>query len=554
MSRSFPQGRPNILLITTDQQRADTVGAFGLNSVIRTPALDRLAGEGTSFTRAYTPSPVCVPARFAMTTGLPPIVTGCRENSTMPDGRRSLMEMLAAAGYATHGCGKMHFAPDPAGRRMWGFGSRDFSEEVALGDDYHAFLRENGYGHVLDPHGVRGEYYYVPQPSQVPAHLHHSAWVANQSIDFIQRHVPKNPFFLWTSFIKPHPPFENPSPWNRLYRSVDMPDPWCPANASEFTGFWNALQNRYKYMETESNPHAVRTIKAAYYACVSYVDRQVGRLLDALGPEIDNTLVIFTSDHGELLGDYGCFGKRCMLEASVRVPLIVRYPRAFPAGRRCGVPVSLLDLVPTILTATGSAEPRPSHHGEDLADLARGPIVERTVFSQLSQQSLGLYMITDGRWKYIYSAADEREWSFEIGDEVRERMAPAEETAALKARLVGIVARESRCGEAVDGTWRRYGRSRVPADTRVGLLFQDPPEVYEALESLPDYGGARRQTWPSLLELANARTMEALNGITPLNEHWRAEPPRAGPNGGTTDAKAAIAPETTAVGASGIAR
>jgi arylsulfatase A-like enzyme len=522
MSHSATQRRPNILLITTDQQRADTIAALGLNPVIRTPTLDRLVAEGTSFTRAYTPSPVCVPARFALITGLPPVVSGCRENSNMPEGRRSLMEMLTAEGYATHGCGKMHFTPDPGGRRLWGFASRDFSEEVALGDDYHEHIRRHGYGHVLDLHGLRGEYYYVPQPSQLPAHLHHSTWVADRSIDFIKRQLSGKPFFLWTSFIKPHPPFENPSPWNRLYRSVDMPDPWNPRNAADFTGFWNALQNRYKYMERESNPHALRTVQAAYYACISFVDREIGRLLVALGPEIENTLVIFTSDHGELLGDYGCFGKRCMLEASARVPLVVRYPRAFPAGLGCDTAASLIDIFPTLQAAVGSTEPRPSEYGGDLSRLTGDRVGERRVFSQLSQQSLGLYMITDGCTKYVYSAADQKEWSFTVGDGVREQIAPLEESADLKAELLGVVGAHSSFGEVVDGAWRRHGRSRIPPDTREGVLFQDPPELYAALELLPEYGEARRQTVPSVLEKANSRAMD-VNGLTRFNENWQEE-------------------------------
>jgi arylsulfatase A-like enzyme len=189
---------PNILLLFTDQQRFDTIAALG-NELIRTPALDRLVREGTAFTRAYTPSPVCVSARCSLVTGLAPHVTGCVDNMRMPEDRPSFMERLREAGYQTHGIGKMHFSPDP--RRLWGFEARDVSEELSSpDDDYRRFVIENGFDHVEDVHGVRSEYYYLPQPSQLPARLHNTTWVADRALDFLKRRDRGRPFFLWASF------------------------------------------------------------------------------------------------------------------------------------------------------------------------------------------------------------------------------------------------------------------------------------------------------------------------------------------------------------------
>jgi arylsulfatase A-like enzyme len=146
----------------TDQQRADTVAALG-NPAIQTPSLDRLAEEGTAFTSCYTPSPVCIPARQALVTGLPPHQTGCFDNGANEMPFPSLMERLQALGYQTHGVGKMHFVPDLW--RMWGFEGRDTSEELqpitSDKDDFCHFLRESGYGHVDEPHGLRSEMYYI---------------------------------------------------------------------------------------------------------------------------------------------------------------------------------------------------------------------------------------------------------------------------------------------------------------------------------------------------------------------------------------------------------
>jgi len=179
--------QPNILHIFTDQQRADTIAALG-NPVIRTPNLDRLAGQSVAFTHAYTPSPVCVSARCSMIYGQYPHATGCHDNIAMPaDDRQSLMGALTEAGYRTHGVGKCHFMPDS--QAMRGFQTRERQEELVRcpeDDDYLVFLRANGFGHITDPHGARGETYYLPQPAQMPARLHPSQWVGDRCVAFIE--------------------------------------------------------------------------------------------------------------------------------------------------------------------------------------------------------------------------------------------------------------------------------------------------------------------------------------------------------------------------------
>ncbi len=489
----MPQSqRPNILLILTDQQRFDTIAALG-NSQIKTPTLDRLVREGTAFTRAYTPSPVCVSARHALVTGRAPHQSNCTDNNDGGGDEISLMEHLRRAGYQTHGVSKMHFAPVD---KMWGFESRDISEEGGGDDDYRKYLDEQGYQHVEDPHGVRSEYYYLPQPSQLPARLHNTTWTTQRSLDFLERRDRERPFFLWTSYIKPHPPFEAPTPWNKLYRAAEMDAPRRFPGDCDLMSYWNKVQNRYKYRDKGDDEMLLRTMRAAYYACISFIDSQVARIIEQLeaSGELDNTLILFTADHGEMLGDYGCVGKRSMLEASARVPLLARLPGRFAAGAKCDVPATLLDILPTCLGAANIPMPDgdEAKHGRDLADLNNEE--DRVVLSQFSHGAFGLYMAATRDWKYVYSAPDEREWLFDLRraeyeshDLARNPMFMGKLRELREALLSRL--REDGHDEPLDGAnWKKFGRRELPANADFGLLFQDAPGLQERIDALgPDY-------------------------------------------------------------------
>lgn len=485
---------PNILLLMTDQQRSDTIGALG-NPTIRTPSLDRLAREGTAFTRCCTPSPVCVAARCSLVTGLSPGQTGCVDNQATCRRLPSFMQHLTDLGYQTHGVGKMHFVPDPT--FLWGFESRDISEEGEgrqPWDDYHRFLDQQGADHVQAAHGLRGEYYYLPQPSQLPARLHHSHWVADRSIAFLERRDRRRPFFLWSSFIKPHPPFESPDPWHKLYRTPEMMPPLRLAGQEQLHTYWNRVQNRYKYNDCGYHDCLARTIRAAYYAAISLVDWQIGRILQALGDQIDRTLILFTSDHGELLGDYGCYGKRSMFQASVGVPLLMRWPgdmQPATANRRVQTPCSLLDVWPTLLAAAGQDAPAPDPDSVNLAELALAPPGDRTVFSQFQQGPLGLYMAMNSREKYIHSAADQRSWYFDLSRDPLETMDLSQNPQfidrAEKLNRTLIAHHHDDSGAVADGRWRAYPRQEIPPEPDAGLLFQDAPDLQQRIDALGPY-------------------------------------------------------------------
>ena len=242
----------------------------------------------------------------------------------------------------------------------------------------------------------------------------------------------------------------------------------------------------------------MRMMKAYYYASISFVDFQIGRVLDALeaSGQLDCTLILFASDHGELLGDFNCFGKRSMHDASVRVPLIARYPARFRAGRTCQTAVSLVDLYPTVLSAAGVDAAARTSDGLDLATVARRGSSARTVFSQFSQAATGLYMAANTDWKYVHSTGDGCDFLFDRHADPSEtvNLAASRKVAVIKEELKQALLRHLKiCGRSEAYVerggclhWRRYARInedylKTP-DAR--LLLQDYPSY--AL-NLPGY-------------------------------------------------------------------
>ena len=481
--------KPNILLLFTDMQRADTIHALG-NPVIRTPALDRLATEGTAFTNCFTPSPVCVSARCCMHYGLYPQRTGLYRNGRMMDDNgASFPALLGGEGYRTHAVGKCHFTPDRDGLR--GFQTR-LSQEENLSDpekdDYCRFLRENGYDSI-EPQGTRGEMYYIPQVSHLPAEVHPSQWVGDRSVDFVEEASRGDrPWMLFSSFIHPHPPLAPPKPWHKLYRAPLMPLPNVPQDWESLHTWVNRHQNRYKYRDQGIDTNLVRLIKAYYYATISFVDYQIGRILAALEScgQLDDTLIVLTADHGEYLGDYNCFGKRSMHDAPARVPLLVRHPERFASGTVCARAANLVDLFPTFTAAAGIDTADVELDGVDLQTLATGETDRERVYSQYDSGARGIYMVVDAGWKYFYSAADDREFLFDRTTDPQETRNKAglpfcrEILQEMKQDLLGFLKTNGEADAFIEENgqlgWRQYPYDPgVSPDPDAGLLIQDAP-------------------------------------------------------------------------------
>ncbi|MCF0109534.1 MAG: sulfatase-like hydrolase/transferase [Erysipelotrichaceae bacterium] len=350
--------RPNILFITTDQQRFDTLNCAGYPHM-KTPNLDTLASEGCLFTHAYSNNPVCLPARHNIISGL-----GCRHHTfddnyfddshQIPYQLPTFAQILTDNGYSSIAIGKLHFQPY---RRHNGFERLLLMDEIPRfreDDDYAMYLKNNGFDYLQSVHGVRHMLYMQPQQSLVGEEHHGSTWVADRTIDFLKNKSKNRPFLIWAGFIHPHPPFDIPESYAHLYDDVDIPEPYV-SNTPLST-----LAEENKNIADYPNKETLMRARRAYYSAVSFVDTQVGRIIQTLKDigEYDNTLIVFTSDHGEMMGDYGTYQKFLPYDGSAHIPMIMRWPEKIKPGTKRDEFVDLNDLFPTFVDVAGLEMPK----------------------------------------------------------------------------------------------------------------------------------------------------------------------------------------------------
>lgn len=406
--------KPNILLITTDQQRFDALGAAG-NSIIQTPNMDRLASEGILFENAISPSPLCVPARASLISGYAcghigglgnDGVSYLEENDTMATS-------LSRAGYHTQAIGKMHFMPCPPYKVRYGMDHMILSEEMRgvrwahspdeiLFDDYDKYLiKNNAWGWEKPPEIGYNEI--KPLINLLPPELHITRWCGETTSNWLKYDRPKGkPFFLWSSFVKPHVPYDCPSHLADLYDPDNMPEPWNGDATGE--GQYPGFKAKRRYLEFDLySKEAVRRSRAYYYANITFVDTEIGRILDTLEDEglIENTLIVFTSDHGDLLGDHGQWYKSVGYEGSLRIPLILRWPENIKPGTRNSDIVNLTDIYPTVMKAAG-LNPGEGRPGEDLKEFAQGNIHRDFSVSELGHPPNAHIHLRHKKWKYLW--------------------------------------------------------------------------------------------------------------------------------------------------------
>jgi len=437
---------PNILLLMVDQMRYDAMGCAG-NPHIRTPALDRLARTGVRFSRCYSPIPVCIPARHGLLTGRFAAAHGRYSlNVPIPEPNLpTLPQLLGLAGYTTRAIGKMHFRPV---RRHFGFHRMELMEEIPdyrEDDEYLQYLKANGYGHIRWAHGVRSVLYLLPQVSVLPEEHHGSTWVADRTIDFLVRHR-NRPFFCFSSWIAPHPPWNAPEPYASMYDPDSLSEPVGLGRDPE------TLPPRMRKADGHTRgmtPEMRRRVKALYYGQISLIDKGVGRILRALDELglAENTLVIFTADHGEMLGDHGSWGKHLPYEASARIPMLVRLPGRTEPGRVCDDLVSLLDILPTALDVAEMPAAAGELPGRSLLGREGGGLKEprkRLVIEYGREESRWL-ALHDGRWRYARYLRDGWEELYDLESD------PGEERNLLLPGWDGCVDGEAR--RRADDMW-----------------------------------------------------------------------------------------------------
>ncbi len=403
--------RPNILLITSDQQRTDTLGCYGSDFAV-SPNLDRLAGEGIRFTDCHSPCPVCMPARVSLLTGLNTPVHGCIENGFLQTRDHSVYpDLLADAGYTCIIAGKTHFGEMPRG-----FTVRydlDGEKSVSTGI-YPEHLR--ALGHEVP----RGR---IVQHDIPPEHFA-DAFITDSAMRGIdEARSAGQPWMCHCSLLSPHPPMDPPGQYATMFDGVALPPiNYVPGEEDHFPRQLRAIQNVLGERDRDegSEPGCYFTpdgdldvenadrVRRLYYGLAAYVDAQVGRLMRFLEERglAENTLVIFTSDHGHLNGDHGMICKHSWYDTSWRVPLIIRWPDRLGAGR-VGSFANWTDLTATMLTAAGIDEDcfLPVQGFDLIAPACAGASSPRRAVAACLLQSSAV--VTE-RWKYEWYPDERR--------------------------------------------------------------------------------------------------------------------------------------------------
>ena len=479
--------RPNIIFVIADQWRGDCLGVTG-HPVVETPNLDMVARRGVVFSAAYSSCPSCIAARASIFTGLSPASHGRLGYRDKVPWRydHMLPQVLGESGYQTYCIGKTHFYPQ---RSHYGFqglesyeGAQNFDGRYV--NDYHEWLKEQTAG--------RGDEYlpglshngWPARPSHLPEELHNNTWIATRAIEFLKRRDPNRPFFLNLSFHRPHPPIDPPKLYWDMYANKEFP----PIPIGDWAERFAEPVDSVDAFRGEFDPLHIDRARRGYYAQISHIDNQIGRVLNTLarmrpGP----TAVVFTADHGEMLGDHHHFRKSFAYEGSARVPLIIGTTE--PATREsCIEPTTavLEDLYPTILDIAGVDVPG----GSDRIDgLSLIPLLERDggTKSQISGRPFvhgehsacyhpenAMQFLTDGREKYIWNPVTGAEQFFDLEhdpDELKD-LKPngnAEDRISIwRERLIARLADRPQDGLS-DGKRLISGTSPPPVRPGVGM-------------------------------------------------------------------------------------
>ncbi|MEG2924014.1 MAG: arylsulfatase [Oscillospiraceae bacterium] len=419
--------KPNLMLITVDQMRRDCMSAAG-NTAIETPNLDAMCRQGIRFTHAYSATPTCIPARAALLTGMSQEHHGRvgYEDGINWEYAHTLAGELTAAGYQTQCVGKMHVHPQ---RNRCGFdnvvlhdgymhavrSSKNATAEAYEGtDDYLHWLRTQcGHKADLTDSGLDCNSW-VARPWPYAEQYHPTNWCAEETIDFFRRRDITKPFFLHTSFVRPHSPLDPPQYYFDMYKdSKDLPMPvigdW--EDTEDLAQDGQMTDCKWGIVSTK----AIRRARGAYYGLITHIDHQIGRILQAMGEYnlLENTVVVFTSDHGDLLGDHNLFRKAFPYEGSAGIPLFVYDPGDLLHLNKGTVKddlVELRDIMPTLLDLAKAPIPD-TVDGKSLCPILQGKGEEPRDYLH------GEHSLAEHSTQFIVTKTDKYIWYSQSGEE-----------------------------------------------------------------------------------------------------------------------------------------
>ena len=454
---SAEQALPNIILIATDQHRSDCLGLAG-HPVLQTPNLDFLGASGTFFRSAYAESPSCIPARRTLISGQAPSANGMVgfQEGVAWDPPQTIAGELSKAGYQCEMVGKMHLWPQ---RKRYGFHRMALADSTrGPNNDYLDWLSGEvptdrwAMAHGVSPNG------WIARPTHLHETQTHTFWCISQAIEFLEKRDPEMPYFLYIGFIDPHPPLTPPGFYYDRYARQELPAP--------VIGDWIDPDFRPRKGQDPEGPDtradlalddaAMHDFRAGYYGLINHVDDQVGRLLQYLRDTtlLDETFMLFTSDHGEMLGDHHMLAKVAGFDGAARIPFLARAPRSFglPSGTVVDAPVGLQDVLATLVDAAGMQVPA-MVTGRSVLPLMAGSSAGTPPWRDVLHGEhapaysgdYGMHYLVDGHVKYIWHTQSGREFFFDLdggaGEERNLIDDPAwsDQVAALRHRLIEIL-------------------------------------------------------------------------------------------------------------------
>ena len=475
--------RPNVLMISVDHWPGRLFGALGHPAVL-TPTMDRLIENGVAFTNAYSTTPSCIPARREMHTGTLSPTHGDRvfnERLVMPD-LPTLAQTFREAGYQAYAVGKLHVYPQ---RDRIGFDDVLLDEEGRhhLGmqaDDYELFLAEQGYAGQELTHGL-GNNDYSTRPWHLPEYCHSINWTAQEMSKFIHRRDPKKPGFWFMSFHHPHPPLAPLAEYMDIYRDIEIDAPHFGDWTKDPGAMPFALQLRRH--QRDSYPEAaVRMARQAFYALCTHIDHQVRLVIGVLREEglVDDTAVLVTADHGDMLGNHGLYAKSVLYDDAAKIPMILAPQLEYDVGQRGRTDdrlTGLADVMPTLLELCDVPVPD-SVEGQSLLGDRRRDFL----YGEHNEDAEATRMVRDRRHKLIYYPVGNRSQLFDLvedPDEMRD-VADDPDYAKVRAELTELL-KDQLYGSDLD--WLDH-------EELVGV-----PDLEQTPRPKPDRGMGNQRGW-----------------------------------------------------------